>query len=178
MKYLSITAVFTLIFFLSPLLMGSSCNGKTPSADDRQRAATAQLTAEADRQVGMPAINNFQERRFARMISELRDEEVTTYTYTVDMNGNRHFLCQSVGFGLPYSTQMTNPERAIRWGGNNSRTIATIPQAEPNGLFMPDNVDATWVLCLNPDTGDISPIYSEPQLLVSPFRLDTESSTE
>ena len=173
MKNQSIILISTLFLF-SIFLMGGGCsNSSSGSADERQADATAELTAEADRQVGMPAINNFQERRFAKMISELRDDEVTTYTYTVDMNGNRHFLCQSVGFGLPYSTQMTNPERKIRWGsGASSRVMITIPQAEPNGLFMPDNVDATWVLCLNSDTGDIAPIYSEPQLLVSPFRLE------
>lgn len=44
-------------------------------ADAVQRKATKQAMGEAQRQVGMPAIKNFQERKLAKMIFELRDQE-------------------------------------------------------------------------------------------------------
>ena len=44
----------------------------------------------------------------------------------------------------------------------------TIPQPEPNGLFMPDSVSATWVYLISP-SGDISPTYVEPTITVSLF---------
>lgn len=147
------------------------------SADEVQEKQTKQMHAEATRQVGMPAITNFQELKFTKMILELRDKEITTYTYTVDKQGGLHFVCQSVGFGLPYSTQMTNPQkvdphRVYRSGDYDH---VAVPQPEPNGLFLPDNVDATWILCLDEADGNVKPVYSEPQLMVSPFELKSKS---
>jgi hypothetical protein len=49
------------------------------------------------------------------------------------------------------------------------------PQPEPNGLFMPDNVSATWILCLDEENSGVRPVYSEPELIVSPFELQSVS---
>ena len=113
----------------------------------------------------MPGVSNYTERGFAKMLIELRDSEITTYSYYMDRDAGLHFLCNSVGYGIPYAVQYVNPERYAYNG-------ATIPQPEPNGLFMPDALTATWVLCSDA-SGTISPIYWEPELIVSPFRLPT-----
>lgn len=139
------------------------------STDQKQRQQTERMVKEANNRVGMPGITNFTEKRFAKMIYELRDSEITTYTYFVDMNGQKHFLCESIGYGLPYSVQYVNPERVLHGAGANGRSAATIAQPEPNGLFMPDSLSATWVLCSV--NGEVKPVYSEPSLLVSPFKL-------
>ncbi len=154
------------------LVLTTGCVPGEGNADSKQRAATEKMTAEANRQIGMPGISNFTERKFAKLILELRDTEITTFTYTVDMNGQLHFLCNSIGYGLPYSVQFTNPEKYLSdaWGN------LTIPQADPNGLFMPSGLSATWVLC-DDGKGGVSPIYSEPALLVSPFKLKDAGSS-
>lgn len=141
----------------------SACNGET-TAERQQKEQTEQLQNEANRQIGMPDIVNFQERRFAKMILELRDEAIATYTYFIDMNGRKHFICESVGYGLPYSVQFTNPEKRGRYTDSPN-----LPQADPNGLYMPDGLSATWVLCSDGD--DVKPVYVEPQIMVSPFRI-------
>jgi len=133
------------------------------SAEYEQKIQTEKLQAQAQQQVGMPHIINFQERRFAKMILELRDQAITTYTYFIDMNGKKHFICESVGYGLPYSVQFTNPEKITLRSG------ITLPQADPNGLYMPDGLSATWILCANGE--GVQPIYVEPQIIVSPFKL-------
>ena len=117
----------------------------------------------------MPAIVNFQEKRMAKMILELRDTAITTVTYTQDMSGNLHKLCDSVGYGLPYATQYTNPQK-IGYTGNQVG-VATLPQADPNGLFSPASADGTWVLCMNPADKKVMPLYVEPHIIVSPFPL-------
>lgn len=158
---------------LSVLLLGitlSSCGGHAESTDQKQSDATELMVAEANRQVGMPNITNFTERKFAKMIRELCDTEVATFTYIVDMNGKRHFLCESIGYGIPYSVQFTNPEKALWQSGHQSMAAISIPQAEANGLFMPSSSSATWVLAATP-TG-VSPIYVESEILVSPFELE------
>lgn len=141
--------------------------GETPAnADAKQTAATGKMVSEAHRQVGMPGIANFTERKFARQILELRDSKLSTFTYIVDYTGKLHFVCNSIGYGLPYSVQFTNPERKV----GSYQSLTTLPQPDPNGLFMPGGLDATWILC-DDGEGGVSPIYSEPKLLVSPFKL-------
>jgi len=153
------------------LFSGCSDGATTPSTDRQQTAQTERMVAEAQRQVGMPAITNFTERKFAKMITELRDTEVATFTYIVDMNGVRHFLTESIGYGIPYSVQFTNPARPLWETGYQSIAGVTVGQPEPNGLFMPTSSSATWVLAVTPE-GGISPMYVESEILVSTFRLD------
>jgi hypothetical protein len=50
-----------------------------------------------------------------------------------------------------------------------------VPQAEPNGLFMPPTADGTWVQCIGKD-GDIQPLYIEPHVIVSPWPLNAVDS--
>lgn len=127
--------------------------------DERDRQATEQRMQEMRAQVGLPNIVNFTEAKFAKLTAELRDQEIRTWTYYIDMSGQRHLLCESVGYGLPYSVQITNPQKGTG-----------LPQAEPNGLYMPESADATWVLCSD-GKGGVAPVYSEPHLIVSPFPL-------
>jgi hypothetical protein len=151
-------------------LLGSGCVPDTSSEKEANRQQEKML-AESNAKVGMPAIKNFTEKKFAKQIQELRDQEITTYTYMVDRSGRKHFVCESIGYGLPYSVQFTNPVKA-EWGHQSGVTTA---QADPNGLYMPDNVAATWILCSDGE-GGVRPVYSEPELLVSPFKFDNAVS--
>lgn len=139
----------------------------TPSADQVQNAHQEQITKQAVQEVGMPAITHFAEKRQLRAIYELRDQAISTVTYITDYNGHLHKFCDSVGYGIPYATQYTNPEQQVA----NYSNAATIPQADPNGLYSPQNADGTWVLCLNPKSRTTQPVYVEPRVVVSPFEL-------
>lgn len=142
----------------------AACSPQPLSSDEKQRRAQESLSQEADNQVGMPAIKNFQEKRMAKMIFELRDTSIATYTYIFDNNGRPHWFCDSVGYGLPYSTQYTNPMRYLGQG-------ATLPQPDPNGLFMPPQADGTWVMCIDPEDKKAKTVYVEPKVTTSPFKL-------
>lgn len=145
-----------------------SCEENT---DTILEEATESLMEEMNSQIGMPAIKNFQERKLAKMIFELRDkEDLITYAYIVNLNGDLIFIGKCIGFGLPYSVQYTNPSRIYREYGNGY----SIPQADPNGLFMPQGLSATWLMMIDPETGDARPVYIEPQIMVSPFKLHKE----
>ena len=100
-------------------------------------------------------------------ILELRDKNVPTTTYLVGMNNQLTKVCDSVGYGLPYATQYTNPQ--MRVGSQNG--VVTLPQADPNGLYSPASADGTWVLCVDHKDGKAKPIYIEPRIIVSPFAL-------
>jgi hypothetical protein len=150
------------------------CVEVAPSADKRQAEETKKKLLEADKQVGMPDIVNFTERRLAKDILELRDQEsLSTYTYLVSLEGKLVFLCESIGYGLPYSVQFTNPEVEVFRGRSGGRysMYGTMPQADPNGLFMPAGLSATWVLMKDPETGEARPCYVEPEIVVLPFKI-------
>lgn len=160
--------IFLVLGIIGVILLLTACEPSKKSAGQKQAEATQKMEAEAERQIGMPDISNFAERKQAKMILELRDKAVPTYTYVIDMNGQKHFICESIGFGLPYSVQFTNPEK-IAYKGHNTGVIA-LPQADPNGLYMPDGLSATWVLCGDKD-GNVQPVYVEPAIMVSPFKM-------
>ena len=119
----------------------------------------------------MPAIKNFQERKLAKMIFELRDQEdLITYAYLVNLEGKLIFLGKCLGFGLPYSVQYTNPQKVV-YSGGYERGFGSMPQADPNGLFMPEGLSATWLMMYDETTKKARPVYVEPQIIVSPFPL-------
>ena len=150
------------------ILMVAGC--RPPSAEQEQTRATEALQAEAQAQVGMPDVFNWTEKRQMKDILELRDQpELITFTYIVNMDGALLPLCQSIGYGLPYSVQYTNPEKIARTVAGNRFVV---PQADPNGLYMPGGLSATWVLCTDPASGDIDPVYVEPSIIVSRFELN------
>lgn len=168
MKPLRIIAIALILFFT---LTAEECTDR-PTATQIEKAQQEQSTMRAVQSVGMPAITEYQEKRTLKNILELRDKAVATVTYTQDLNAKLHKLCDSIGFGIPYATQYTNPERIARsqelpYGQSN----LTLPQADPNGLYSPPAAEGTWVMCLNPKTKEMAATYVEPRIIVSTFPL-------
>lgn len=169
---------------LAVMLAGcpSSTGTTTPSVDNQQAVAQETNLQEATRQIGMPNIKNFTEMKELKALYEARDDsKLITYTYLADLNGNLHFLCRSVGYGFPYATQFSNPHKLIdgatHQGGYSGWENYVMDQAEPNGLYPSPSSNGTWVNALNEEKyktdGTISylPIYVEPNVTVSPFKL-------
>lgn len=153
---------------LSILMFGC---GQQNSADRDQRKQTEASMNEANRQIGMPNITNFQQRKLMKTVYELCDKEnLICYAYIKsDYQGKLVFIGKCIGFGIPFSAQYTNPERPI------TRSVfydsSTIPQQDPNGLFMPTSSSATWLMMIDPKTNKARPVYLEPEIVVSPFPL-------
>lgn len=143
----------------------AACQQQVSSdAEYADRVATEKLQAEANAQVGMPRVQNFTEKRLATKLAELRDKpNLLTYAYVQGMDGKLTCFGKGIGFGIPYSTQITNPQKA----DGSSYGYYTLPQAEPNGLYMPESATATWYMLIDPATGEASPVYVEPNLTVS-----------
>ncbi len=160
---------------------GSGCHERVETSDDIQRKQQESILREGTASVGMPAIKNFRERRLLKDILELRDQaNVSTYTYLQSsVSGRLVYLCDSIGYGIPYATQFTNPQKAEQYfspGGH--ATWAVLPQADPNGLFSPAAADGTWVMCKDPSGSAVKPVFIEPRIVVSPFRLPSAEETE
>lgn len=162
--------IVAFVLALSALL---GCKEPIPNDSDRKQSQQQELVlSEATAQTGMPAIKNFRERKLLKAILEMRDQTLTTYTYLAgDDDAKLVFLCTSVGFPLPYSTQYTNPEKPVYDRGDHNGGNFSLPQADPNALFSPSSAEGTWVLCADPAGGDAKPVYVEPRIVVSPFPL-------
>jgi len=167
-----------LALILAVFAVGLGCCGCTkkraPSSDEKQRVQNEVLLSEGTAAVGMPAIKNFRERRLLKEILELRDQSgLTTYTYLwSDMGGKWVFFCDSIGYGIPYATQFTNPEKIA--ARDYQVGFAILPQADPNGLFSPASADGTWVMCKDPNGNETRPVFIEPRTIVSPFKLPVQ----
>ena len=160
MKYL-----IAILFALS--LPG--CDGRKTS-DDKQQQQQEKLLEEGTAQTGMPAIQNFRERKIVKELLELRDQNgLVTYTYVFSpMLGKFVFIGDSVGYGIPAATQFTNPQKiADHYQGG----YAILPQADPNGLFSPSSAEGTWVMMLNPVTKIVEPQYIEERTSVFTYKL-------
>jgi hypothetical protein len=152
MKLLTLAAVSLLL---------TACD---PSSDAIQSVQQERMLIEGTAQTGMPKITNFREKKLAREILEMRDQGLTTYTYLFsEMTGQLKFFCNSIGYPLPAATQYTNPQKHVVSG-------VTLPQADPNGLFSASSAEGSYVICISPE-GKAVPIYSEPRLITSPFKL-------
>jgi hypothetical protein len=151
--------------FVAVILGGANGNGCT-STDGQVSEAQEVKMAEANAQVPLPDITNWQEKRMVKTLYELRDQSIATHSYILNtMQGCLIYLGASVGYGIPYATQYSAP---TQYSGNYNYSK---PQAEPNGLFMPVDARGTWVMLKDPESTAVKPVYIEPDVIVSPFRL-------
>jgi len=163
----------TLILLPLVFLMGNT-DGCEPRKDTDmlQTQQQEKILQEGSAQTGMPAVKNFRERKLLKEIIELRDQDgLVTYTYLWnEMQGKLVFFCNSFGYGIPYATQYTSPQKDVYYG-TSSATHMAMPQADPNGLFSPAAAEGTWVMCKNPNGKEVRPVYVEPRVVTSPFPL-------
>lgn len=153
----------------------TSCNNKDNGnkVDIEQRQKQQENQKVMRDKVGDPDIKNYEEAKTYKEILEDRDNPKLIchwYTYN-DMNGKLIYQGRCKGYGIPYSTQFSNPERPIDYEDElgedlYEEPVGNLPQAEPNGLFMPTSSSATWVLAIK-DDNTISVEYVEPTIVVS-----------
>lgn len=164
----------------------TSMDIKTTSADSRTSKKQEKLMREAEAQAGLPKVTNFQEKKMLKMLYELRDKEnLVCHAYLMNEYSGKvgQYLGKCIGYGLPASTQYSNPEKIVvnkwdrgyngssQYGYSGAGLYGTLPQAEPNGLFMPEGLSATWLMMIDPKTKEPRPVYVEPAIIVSPFKL-------
>jgi hypothetical protein len=167
-----------MVLFLMVFLTGCEYEPSNNVAQQETRAVQSSMQ-EMQREVGQPLIDDFYEKKMAKLIYELRDNaELSTYAYMVNLDGKYVFLGRCIGFGLPYSVQYTSPSKMVnRYGeniglnGNLGYDPYIMPQADPNGLYMPEGLSATWLMLVNEQTGEPEIIYTEPSIIVTQSKL-------
>lgn len=140
------------------LTMGNT--GCDSAADKERKVVDNQQKIYADSQP-VPFFNRSLARGLWIDFYRAQNTARATYSQINDMYGNLRFSTPSMGYPIPYDTQLTDPTQRVDGG-------AVIDQAEPNGLFTSKNSDATIVFANN-DDGTVSPIYSELKVTCFPF---------
>lgn len=174
---IEVIVIVTIVVMIGAIVFSCvGCDERKQTSDRDTQRKTERAMKEANAQVGMPAIKNYQEKKLAKMIYELRDQEkLVCYAYLKSLDGHAIFLGKCIGFGLPYCVQFSNPEKVVDFtdvaGKGVGYELGKIPQPEPNGLFMPQSLSATWLMMIDPKTGEARPVYIEPEIIVSPFPL-------
>jgi hypothetical protein len=170
-----LVAILIALVFVFALTGCDADTIQATNSDAKQAERTEQMMQEANSQVGMPAVVNWKEKRDLKMLYELRDQEdLVTYAYFVSLDGNLVFFAKCIGYGLPYSTQFSNPAKIKThegYGTGGADWAITVPQAEPNGLFVAEGLSATWLMVIDEETEKVRPVYVEPQIVVSPIKL-------
>ena len=163
------------MFFL--LSSNSGCDD-SKNSDTIQRKQQEVILSDATSAVGMPATPNHRERRILKDIIELRDQEgLITYTYVFsEITGKYTFIGETIGYGIPYATQFTNPMKVItdNDGSYVGQSPVTIPQADPNALFSPSAAEGTWIMMYDPAKKKASPQYIESRISVFTYKLSAK----
>jgi len=102
----------------------------------------------------------------------IRNQKVSTHAVWRGLTSVIEGDCPSMGFTLPYDTSLTNPLKLAY----NYRDSAVIEQAEPNGIFLSKNSNATWVFCIN-DIGSIDPVLVETNVTTYPYAVHVDYDT-
>ena len=159
--------LFVIVSF--SLMSADGCE-TTPDSNKVVAQKQEQSLKEGIAQTGMPAIKNFTELKMVKMLYEKRDDaKLVCYAYRENqITGKLIFMGKCLGYGLPYATQFSNSVKTIN---SSPHGIEQLPQAEPNGLFMPESAEATWVMLIDEKTKEAYPVYCEPKLIISQFPL-------
>jgi hypothetical protein len=163
-----IVLAFVLIVFFQ------SCASYDPTTEQVQAKQSAQIFKEMQAQLGLPNITQFTQKKTLKMIQELCDQEkLITHTYLYNALEGRvgQYLGRSLGYGIPFSAQYTSPDKLVRADVGQYTGTQVVNQADPNGLYMPTSSSATWIILLDKENKP-RVIYCEPQIIVSPIKLE------
>lgn len=155
------------IIAVASLCLLAGCE-ETDTADKRQAREQAKSLEAADREIGMPRIVNFAQRKLLKNSYEDMDQTTLTYVYVQSLDGKFVCIGQGLGYGVMGGTQFTAPSVPEYLGQGG---VYEKPQAEPNGLFTPTSGAATIVNLINPETGMAHTALVEPNVVTLPFKL-------
>ena len=165
------------LVLIATLLLANSggCNGTSDPAAQRQAQATTTAMNAADREVGMPRIVNYAQRKLLKNAYEDMDQTTLTYVYSQALDGKFVCLGQALGYGVSLGTEFTASQYPQYLGGDGPSDPAhgtyMIDQPEPNGLYVPTSGAATIVDLINPTNGEAHTALVEPNVVTVPFEL-------
>lgn len=157
-----------LLVIISLAVLTTGCYEK--SQTDRDAITVERQQSQYAKGQPIPAFDWSLERELVIKLYNLRNSKVSTSTVWRSRMGQIEGSCSSMGYGIPYDTSLTNPEKLSSKYMNASvgRISGVVGQAEPNGIFASTHTSATWVMCVGKG-GQLEPHYVEATVNVYPY---------
>jgi len=171
------TMVLAIFMVMLASLLTSGCSNNSAENKDREQVDKQQKHYQKNQPV------HFHEysipRDIYQQITDMVTEKATaTYSVITTMTGAPHFECPSISYAIPADVSLTNPLRGaynMDGLGVDEFSVA-IGQSEPNGLHQSKNTDATWVLCVELETGNAYAFYTEHKVSTWPFIVEKDKT--
>lgn len=179
----SMKFIYAILISIAVLTL-NGCETRKMGAAAKESIAVNRQQAQFAKGQPVPAINWSLERDLLIKLYAVRNSKVATHSVWRSDRGLVEGDCPSLGYGLPYDTSLTNPSKVTSIDPNRARMgyhgyvdgLATIDQAEPNGIFPSKNTAATWVMCTGA-AGSIEPVYVETKVTVYPYSVSVDYNT-
>jgi hypothetical protein len=168
----------TLGLFLLSAMTGCGAQGRQSSAAKDTATVELQQSQYAKGQP-IPMYDWSLERHLVIQLYNVRNQKAATHSVWRSDRGMIEGDCPSYGYGIPYDTSLTNPLVATNINTRGQAhtyqggALASVEQAEPNGIFASKNTAATWVMCLG-EAGNVEPVYVETKVTVYPGPVDVD----
>ena len=154
------------LFLLPVAVMLGGADGDGCTAAPRSAASVEQQSQDLQmqqflRNQPVPSFDWSLERHMLIHLYAARQKATNTFSVVQsEFTGKILWSCPSMGFPLPYATQLTNSLQLIQKNDSGHWYDGVVGQQEPNGLFSPPAADGTWVPCVD-EKGRITPVYEE-----------------
>lgn len=160
--------------FVFMALGADSCASQNANSSEADKVNQQQDVYAKDQPV--PFFNFSEERDVLNQIYKARMGAVNTYSVAYSF-GRPIWACPSIGYPIPYTTQLTNPQAVSHDTGASWGVV--LPQAEPNGLYT-GTTTSTWVLCVRKLAGggtEVDPVYVEQEVIAFSYPVNVDFST-
>lgn len=138
-----------LAIILAIILVVSSCStNDTPSAVSEDKDAASQQLKDLQKAHPTPRFTRSQLRQNLIEITTAQAETTATTSFFYNMGvAQPVHSCPSIGFPIPTTMQLTNPEQSVRMGSDGGGSHS-IPLAEQTGVYTGDS-SGTYVICVD-----------------------------
>jgi hypothetical protein len=131
-------------------LVAAGCSSTASSAQQQDRQAMADIAGRLQNAQPIPAFpwSQYRQTIIDAETAQANGTQTTSFWFARGAAGQGTPIgsCPSLGFPVPASAQLSNPESPIWRSDNSAAGGVTVGQMEPNGVYS-GPTDGTYVVC-------------------------------
>jgi hypothetical protein len=125
----------------------TACSSPNSSAAGNDQKSSNDQMSTYQRNQPVPKGNYSEMRQTLIKVEEAEIAGTATTTFFFANNGQLLKSCPSIGYPIPATTQLTNPDQVDYNGGSGGGGNVTLPQNDPTGVYS-GNTSGTYVVCV------------------------------
>ena len=136
--------IIAVLFALSVVAVG--CTGGEDNASEKDTKVASEQLEQFQQAQPVPIFNNSQLRQNLIDIQTAQANATATTSFFFNQGvQNPVHGCPSIGFPIPGTYQLTNPEGVVRIGGTGGSERFALPQLEATGVFSGETTGTTFI---------------------------------